>query len=72
MGQNIHRNMVIQFNESHKWCGCLGIISDVKDDGRYIIGVPIPNNEGESFTAFIFANRDDFDTIGESVIGFEE
>lgn len=39
-------NDVVQFNDNHKWCGCLGIISEVKDCGkngtRYLIGVPMP------------------------------
>ena len=33
---------VVQFNENHKWCGCLGIITEVKDCGdngiRYMVG----------------------------------
>lgn len=37
---------VVQFNENHKWCGCLGIINEIKDCGkngiRYMVGVPIP------------------------------
>ena len=45
---------VIQFNENHKWRGCLGIITEIKDCGengiRYMIGVPTPR-EG---TAYIF------------------
>ena len=45
---------VVQFNENHKWCGCLGIIREVKDckeNGiRYMVGVPIP----EKGTAFIY------------------
>lgn len=36
---------VVQFNEKHKWCGCLGIISEVKqccEDIRYYVGVSVP------------------------------
>ena len=37
---------VVQFNENHKWCGCLGIINEIKDCGkngiRYMVGFPIP------------------------------
>ena len=47
-------NDVIQFNEKHKWCGCFGIIEEIKtceDDYRYLIGVPIP----EKGTAYIFS-----------------
>lgn len=38
-------NDVVQFNENNKWCGCLGIISEVKElsnNTRYMVGVPIP------------------------------
>lgn len=44
---------VVQFTETHKWCGCLGIITEVKvcgDDKRYMVGVPIP----QKGTAFIY------------------
>lgn len=45
---------VIQFNENHKWTGCLGIISKIKkyDSGniRYMVGVPVP----QQGTAYIF------------------
>ena len=37
--------MVVQFIEKHKWAGCLGIITEVKESGadvRYMIAVPIP------------------------------
>lgn len=39
------KSAVVQFNEKHKWCGCLGIITDIKtykDDIRYTVGVPMP------------------------------
>lgn len=39
------KNDVVQFNESHKWCGSLGIITKVTEtdkDVMYMIGVPIP------------------------------
>ena len=50
------KNDVVQFTENHKWCGCLGIISEDKGEGhprRYMIGVPIP----DSGTAYIFGAR---------------
>ena len=28
------KNDVIQFTENHKWCGCLGIISEDKGEGH--------------------------------------
>lgn len=44
---------VVQFNENHKWCGSLGIITEVKQyvgNTRYTVGVPAPLQG----TAFIF------------------
>ena len=42
----MEENDVVQFNEKHKWCGCLGIITEIKDCGtngiRYMVGVPVP------------------------------
>ena len=61
---------VVQFNENHKWCGCLGIIREVKDckeNGiRYMIGVPIPQRG----TAFIFAMESEkaIELIGKAVL----
>ena len=50
--------MVVQFNENHKWAGCIGIITEVKEfdnDVRYMVGVPIP----EKGTAYIFVMESD-------------
>lgn len=60
---------VVQFNENHKWCGCLGIIREVKDCGddiRYMVGVPIP----EKGTAYIFVMESDeaIDYIGTAAM----
>ena len=61
---------VVQFNENHKWCGCLGIIREVKDckeNGiRYMVGVPAPMKG----TAFIFAmeSENDIEYIGKAVL----
>lgn len=41
----INKNDVVQFVEGHKWCGCLGIVVEVKvyeTDIRYMVAVPIP------------------------------
>lgn len=62
------KNDVIQFNENHKWCGCLGIISEVKQCGndiRYLIGVPIP----ESGTAYIFSleSKHEIEKIADAI-----
>lgn len=64
-----HKNDVVQFTENHKWCGCLGIIGEVKDCGddiRYMVGVPIP----EQGTAFIMSmdSENEFEYIGKAVM----
>ena len=61
---------VVQFNEKHKWCGSLGIITEVKDckdNGiRYMIGVPCPMQG----TAYIFSmhNDEDIEYVGRAVL----
>ncbi len=50
------KGMVVQFNENHKWRGCLGIITEVKNCGediRYMVGVPIP----QQGTAYIYVRK---------------
>ncbi len=63
------KNDVVQFTENHKWCGCLGIINEVKqcgDDVRYMLGVPVP----EGGTAYIFSmeSEEEFEYIGDAVM----
>lgn len=61
---------VVQFNEKHKWCGALGIITEVKDckqNGiRYMIGVPVPMQG----TAYIFSmdNELEIEYVGRAVL----
>ena len=60
---------VVQFNENHKWCGCLGIIEEIKkiqDDIRFMVGVPIPQ-EG---TAYIFVLESEFaiELVGSAIL----
>ena len=60
---------VVQFNENHKWCGCFGIIEEIKpidDDVRYMIGVPIP----QQGTAYIFVKESDnaIEYVGDAVM----
>lgn len=52
---------VVQFNESHKWCGCFGFVSEVKGE-RYMIGVPVPMQG----IAYIYCTKDDIDFIGKT------
>ena len=52
------KGMVVQFIEKHKWAGCLGIITEVKesyDDVRYTVAVPVP----QQGTAYIFSMESD-------------
>lgn len=54
---------VVQFNEKHKWCGCLGIIAEskkVQGGYRYMIGVPMP----QQGTAYIFDDGTGIEVIG--------
>ena len=54
-------NDVVQFNENHKWCGALGVVNEVKElknDTKYLIGVPIPEAASVS-TAYIFVMASD-------------
>lgn len=62
-----NENDVVQFNEKHKWCGCLGIIEEVKEiknDTRYMVGVPMP----EQGVAYMFTeeSKDEIEYIGLS------
>ena len=64
---------VVQFVENHKWCGCLGIINEIKpcgDDYRVMIGVPVP----QQGIAYIFSmlSNNEFEYIGQAVFGFGE
>ena len=53
------KNEAVQFNEKHKWCGCLGIVEEVKKN-RIMVGVPVP----EKGTAYIFARPEELERIG--------
>ncbi len=59
---------VVQFNENHDWCGCLGIIiekkeihndnlnSEGKNDIRFMVGVPSP----EQGTTYVRVMQSEF------------
>lgn len=63
-------NDVVQFNEKHKWRGCLGIVTEIKDCGengiRYMVGVPIPL-QGTAYI-FVMDNEDAIEYVGEAVL----
>lgn len=67
---------VVQFNENHEWCGCLGIIDNFKpihnpdlkgeghNDFRFMVGVPMPN--GGTAYIFVLASENAIEAIGEA------
>lgn len=59
---------IVQFNENHKWCGCLGIVDEIKDCGengiRYMVGVPIPQ-QGIAYI-FVMSEESAIELIGEA------
>lgn len=60
-------NNVVQFNENHKWCGCLGIVEEI-EKGRIMVGVPVPQRG----IAYIFAKENELEFIGNAVLGIGE
>lgn len=61
------KNKVVQFTENHKWCGCLGIVTEDKGTDhprRYMIGVPIP----DSGIAYIFDDGSSIEVIGDAIM----
>ena len=62
-------NDVVQFNENHKWCGCLGMIIEIKgrysETCKYLVGIPTP----EKGTAYAFAENYEIEYIGKAVLG---
>ena len=73
---------VVQFNENHKWCGCLGIIEEIKEvhnsllngeganDIRFMIGVPMPQ-QGTAYT-FALASEFAIERIGKAWLVLKE
>lgn len=59
---------VIQFNENHKWCATFGYIHRVRKGGTYLIAIPSP----EKGTAFIIAEREEFDIVGTTDLILKE
>ena len=65
----MNKQEVVQFNENHKWCGCFGIIDEIKDvsnDVRYMVGVPTPLKG----TAYIFVLKSEnaIEKIGKTIM----
>lgn len=64
---------LVQFNENHKWLGCLGIITEVKDcgnDTRYMVGVPAPM-QGTAFI-FVMESENAIEYIGKAVLTLKD
>lgn len=60
---------VVQFIEGHKWCGCLGIIEEVKElknDIRYLVGVPMPL-QGITYI-FVLKSENAIERIGQAIL----
>lgn len=70
----MNKNDVVQFNQNHKWCGSLGIITQVKDCGangiRYMVGVPAPM-QGTAFI-FVMESENAIEYIGKAVLTLSE
>lgn len=71
---DIDINSVVQFNENHEWCGCLGIVEEIKDcvsssgkvDKRYTVSVKEPLRG----TAFIYCMESEksIEYIGKAIL----
>ena len=69
----LRKNYVVQFTEGHKWCGCLGIVNEVKDYGddiRYMVGVPMPQ-QGTAYI-FVMESENAIESIGPAVMVVSE
>ena len=65
----LRKNDVVQFNERHKWCGSLGIITkvtEIDNDTLYMIGVPIPQ-QGIAYIR-VLDSEDAVEYIGHAVL----
>lgn len=63
-------NDVVQFTEKHKWCGCFGIISDVKEiphDIKYLIAVPVPD-KGVAYI-YVLDSTEAIEYVGRAILG---
>lgn len=59
----IRKGDAVQFTEKHKWCGCLGIVAEVKPN-LYMVGVPVP----EKGTAYIYDDGSGIEYIGRAYL----
>ena len=64
----IKKNDVVQFNENHKWTGCLGIVNEIKkcgNDTRYMVGIPVPQ-QGAAYI-FVMGSDNAIEVIGKAI-----
>lgn len=54
---------VVQFNESHKWCGSIGVVEEIKPS-KMMVGIPVP----EQGTIYIFCKPENLEYIGKAVL----
>lgn len=70
----MNKGDVVQFNENHKWCGCLGIITEVKDckkNGiRYQVCVEIPQ-QGRAYI-FVMDSENAIEYVGKAILVLKE
>lgn len=76
----LKENMVIQFIETHKWCGAFAFVNEIKDivdengnpTQRIMAGVPmLGNKDGQDCvtgTAYIFTTPDEFEVVGYAAL----
>ena len=60
---------VIQFNEKHKWTGCLGIVTDLiesKNDVRFTVGIPYPT-KGVAYI-YVMESEMAIERIGKAIL----
>lgn len=62
-------NDVVQFNENHKWRGCLGIITEIKDCKEYGIRYMVahPSPEGTAYI-FVMSTENAIEKIGKAIL----
>ena len=63
------KQKVVQFNESHKWCGSFGFINEIKGE-RIMVGVPIPQ-QGTAYI-FVMENENAIEYIGKAIFIVKE
>jgi len=64
-----NENDVVQFTENHPWCGCFGIVEEVRpgeDDVKYMVGVPVP--QGGTAYIFVWQSENNIEYVGRPIM----